>query len=82
MTPEQEQFAIDLTDNSRTHDDFLLLVRFGMKTLLEHQTVLIEIIFREAERELKRKNLAGRTISDEGRKIFDELGLRFTQTDS
>ncbi|MCY7347075.1 MAG: hypothetical protein LH614_12740 [Pyrinomonadaceae bacterium] len=53
-----------------------------MKTLLEHQQVLIEIIFREAERELKRKNLASRTISDEGRKIFNELGLRFTQEDS
>lgn len=71
-----EQFAVELTDKTETHDGWLAIVRFGMGTFQENQPLFIEIIVREAVRQLRRKNVASLTISDEVRFIFEELGLR------
>lgn len=76
MTPEQEQFALDLADNSETHEQWLSIVRFGLKTLIEEQILLVEIISREAKRETERSGLKSRDVSDDMRAIFGELGLR------
>lgn len=77
MTNEQENFAIQLTNDCKTHEQWLAVVRFGLKTLLEDQTLLFEIIVREANRMHGRAGIAGRVVSDDARIIFDELGLRF-----
>ena len=75
---EMEQFAVDLTDKSPDHVAWLSIVRYGMGTLLENQPLFIEIIFREAVKQLERENLPSRTVSDEARFIFEELQLQIT----
>ena len=72
---EMENFAVKLTDDSPNHEAWLATVRYGMGTLLDNQPLFIEIIFREAAKQLGRKNIAGRTVGDEARAIFKELGL-------
>ncbi|HYE73500.1 MAG TPA: hypothetical protein VEF04_09215 [Blastocatellia bacterium] len=73
---DMEQFAVNLTDNCKMHEEWLSVVRFGLKTLLENQPLLIEIIAREASRQLERKNLQSLVIADEVRFIFEELELK------
>jgi hypothetical protein len=76
LTNDMENFAIDLTDNSQSHEDWLSVVRFGMGTLLENQALFFEIIWREAEKQLKRKGVESRKLSDEAVQIFRELKLK------
>lgn len=73
-TSTEENFAITLADNCKTHVEWLSVVRFGLKTLLENQLLLIEIITREAERQAQKT--PGHTTADEVRQIFHELNLR------
>lgn len=75
---EQENFAIKITDTCETHQEWLSLVRYGLYTLLQNQPLLIEIIVREAVREIERGHVPGSHVAaDEARRIFQELGLRF-----
>lgn len=84
MTPpargEEENFAVTLTDQCKTHAAWLAVVLFGLGTLLENQPLLIEVITREAERECDRFNSsiqgASHHPSDHVRNILGELGLR------
>jgi hypothetical protein len=78
---EIENFAIKLTDDCETHEAWLAVVGYGMGTLLANQPLLIEIIIREAMKQLERQNLTGRVCSDEARFIFEELGLRLEASD-
>lgn len=73
---DMENFAIKLTDDCVDHDAWLSVVRYGLGTLLENQPLFIEIIFREAVKQLERKKTQSLTISYEVRLIVDELGLR------
>lgn len=75
---EIEQFAIDLTDRCANHEQWLSVINFGLGTFLENQPLMIEVIVREAQRQLERKNLPSLTIADEVRFIFQELNLSFT----
>jgi hypothetical protein len=70
---EIENFAVKLTNDCETHEAWLAVVRYGLGTLLENQSLFIEIIVREAE---KMTDMPGKT-SDRVRFIFEELGLRF-----
>lgn len=70
---DRENFAINLTDSAKTHDDWLCIVRFGLKTLLEDQRLLIEVIVREAQRMHDRTGIEGRVVADEARVIMQEL---------
>lgn len=74
---DKENFAISLTDEAKTHDQWLCIVRYGLKTLLEDQQLLIEIIVREADRMRERAGLGHRKTSDDARVIMQELGLKF-----
>lgn len=77
---DREQFAINLTDQCKTHYDWLCVVRFGLKQLLENQQLLMEIIVREAQRMRDRSGAEGRVVADDARVIMQELGLRFMVT--
>lgn len=81
MKPEDENFAIALCDQSKSHDDWLCIVRFGLKTLLENPVLLVEIISREADAQLGRKAIPSRVLADEIREIFQELKLKLVLSD-
>lgn len=55
-----------------THPD---IVRFGLGTFMENQALMIEVIAREAAKQLDRKQIKSLVIADEVRFIFQELGL-------
>jgi hypothetical protein len=76
MTQEQEQFAVDLTDNAKTHEDWLAIVNFGMRQLLTDSGLLMELIVREATRWNKQRGMGGRVVADDAREILAQLGLR------
>lgn len=75
MITEQENFAVDLAANTKTHDEWLAVVRFGLGTLLKNQALLAEILVAEAMREASK--ISTHKSSDEIARICDELGLRF-----
>ncbi len=81
LSSTDENFAVSLTDNCKTHGDWLSVVRFGLKTLLDNQLLLVEIISREAQRQLE-KSPDSHCIADEIRGIFNELGLQIVVTAS
>lgn len=69
---DMENFAVNLTDDCKTHEEWLAVVRFGLGTLMQNQLLLVEIIWREAEK----RQLPPHKVSDQARFIFDELGLK------
>jgi len=73
MTIEQENFAVTLAAQTKSHDEWLAIVRFGRGTLLENQGLLAEILVAEATREADKNQ---HKSSDEIAKILRELGLR------
>jgi hypothetical protein len=73
---ELEEFAIELTDKCPTHKEWLMVMNFGMGTLVKNQLFLIELIFKEAERLAKLRSDAY-TVIDGAVFICSELGLRF-----
>jgi len=79
---EKENFAINLTDQCKTHDQWLTVVKFGMGTLLKDQHLLFEIIVREAEREAKRSGVDSHVAADHVASIMKELGLRLICADT
>lgn len=74
----QENFAITLTDQTTNHQEWLAVVRYGLETLLKDPPLLVEIIVREAERELQRCGIESHVTADHARAIFKDLGLRLT----
>lgn len=80
MNNNYETFVIQLTDECENHEQWLAIVRFGLKTLLENQVFLMEIILREASREIMRSKMNSTSGAGPARTIFDELGLRFEIT--
>ena len=67
---ESENFAITLTDKCKTHSEWLSVVRYGLASLLQNQPLLIEIIVREAVREIERVQAPSHVGADEPRPIF------------
>lgn len=53
---EDEKFASQLCNATKTHEEWLSVMRFGMSTLLGDQCVLIDLIFTEAVREKGRND--------------------------
>lgn len=80
MTQEERQFAIGLTNNCKTHREWLAVLNFGLDRLLKNQPLLIEIIVCEAARQLDRKKVPSFPIADEVSLIFTELGLHLSVT--
>lgn len=79
---EREDFAFKLTDSATCHNEWLVVVRFGLPTLLADQKLLAEIIAREAEREAVRHNADRVTglvaASEQVGPILARLGLKLT----
>ena len=82
MTCEQQNFAVTMTDQCTTHEQWLSVMRFGMGTLIEDSAFLVELIVREAERERDRTGLSHRRTSDDAAAIFRRLGLRVVVCDA
>lgn len=78
LEAKQEKFVTDLTSAARTHDEWLVIVRYGLATLLEDQSFLFELIYREAVREHERRKVKPDDPAIVAHQIFNELGLRFT----
>lgn len=72
------EIATQLCNSTKTHEEWLSVVRFGMNTLLGDQLVLIDCIFTEAARE-KERNDKPRNKQDVPAiawEIFEELELK------
>lgn len=82
MIPELKNFIIELGTQTKTHDDWLAVMRFGMLTLLQNQDVLIELISIESARECMRDGRAHLKPSDCIFKILMELEIRFVMGDA
>lgn len=74
----KEHVARTLTAQCQTHEEWLAIVRYGLPALLEDQSILIELILREAEQEAARRG-DDRVFAylDYTVAILQELGLRF-----
>jgi hypothetical protein len=79
MTDQQQKFISDIDKQCQSHEDWLVLVRYAMDTLLKDQDVLIELLAREAVRQAGRSRAAGHLRVEELRTVMGELELRFTQ---
>lgn len=76
MEPKQRAFIENLEKACKTHDDWLALINFVMPAILKDQLVLIEVVIREAERQVERGKGAGQPIAGDVFDILSELGLR------
>jgi hypothetical protein len=56
MDEKMQNMIVDWLGNTRTHDDWLVCVRFGREQLLSNPEFLAQIIADEVEREFERKN--------------------------
>lgn len=76
MTLTQENFAVELAASAKTHDQWIGIVNFGLRTLLEEPGLLAEIIVTEAIREAEKDPHI--KPADKVASILKELGLRIT----
>jgi hypothetical protein len=79
MEDKQKKFVFDMDRQCAEHDDWLVLVRFGMPTLLKDQEVLLELIYREARRQSERDKVDVFRPAEYMQKLFEELGLHIAQ---
>ena len=77
---QTEQMAKQLCNSTKTHEEWLSVMRFGLNTLLGDQLVLIDCIFTEAQREYDRKDKPRNTqeLPTIVWEILDELKLKLT----
>lgn len=75
-----DAFAIHLTNQTKTHKEWLSVMRFGMNTLLEDEITLIECVVTEAMREKTRGDKPRNTqeLPTIVWEILDELKLKLT----
>jgi len=76
---QDNMHAITLTiaDKTQTHDQWLVLMKFGLRTLLQHQDVLLMCLTDEALKEMSRQGNGSLPMSELIAKIMQELELRF-----
>ena len=75
---DMENFVINLTDAAKTHEEWLNIMRFGLKNLIELPLLLFECIIREASRDRTESKVNYRVIADDAVRILNELGLKLT----
>lgn len=68
---QKRQFIRDLDVQMKDHESWLILVRYGMLSLLEDQDVLIEIICNESDRRYGNTSFVAGVVD-----ICSELGLK------
>ena len=79
MTLEQQNFIRTMTDGIGRHEEWLVVMQFGMPTLLEDPPMLAELLAAEATKLAAKSPLASRTAADELPVIMRELFLKFEQ---
>ena len=55
MSEKAKNYITGLIAQTITHEEWEIVVRFGLQTLLENPVMLIEIVFEEAKSELARR---------------------------
>lgn len=73
MDIQTQDFVFNLTANTKTHTDWLTVVRFGLTTLLKSQITLITVLCSQAARLAKENDSLP---CDELAGILSELGLQ------
>ena len=76
MTEEQFRFAEALAKQSETHDQWVGIMKFGQKTLLEDPPVLLELIWQEANRRSANAKCDSEVLAG----YLAELGLKIVPT--
>lgn len=71
----QEAFAVSTLDAAQSHEEWLTAARCMLLFLLDNDQLLLQLIGREADREIVRHG-AGESQAEAMRVIFDELGLK------
>ncbi len=79
MTQGQQDFIRIMHDGIGRHEDWLIMMRFGMPTLLGDTALLVELLAAEATKRAALSPMATRTVADELTVIMSELRLRFAQ---
>lgn len=76
---QDTNFAVELTDAAKTHDEWLSIVRFGLPTLLKDPNLLMEIIVRRAQIlcDQNKVHVSHRVVADDAAVILEELDLKF-----
>jgi hypothetical protein len=78
---QMEEFARGLTKAAKNHDEWLVIVRFGLAELLEEQGFLFELVWHEAVRENTRRDRPAAEVSIVAHQIFNELRLKIVSRD-
>lgn len=78
MTEEQKQFAHSLLNQTKTYDEWLAVMRFGLPTLLQDQGVLIGAIMTQAENMANSMPAPINVLMDNTVKICADLEIKFT----
>lgn len=73
---KMEEFARGLAKAAKSHDDWLIIISFGLNTLLEEQGFLFELIWEEAVRENTCRERPAREVAIVAHQIFNELRLK------
>jgi len=72
-------FIVDLIESTPTHDQWLYVMRFGIKTLESNQPLLAKLLVSEAIREAERSPLNHViTPADQISRILEELRLKLS----
>jgi hypothetical protein len=72
MRTDEIKFINELAAQTKTHADWLVLMRFGLNQLLSNQPLLMALI----EAEFRRRYVLEHSSNTSIPKIFEELGLR------
>lgn len=78
---QMEEFVSGLAKAAKSHDDWLVIMRFGLGTLLEEQGFLFELVWQEAMRENKRRSGPAEEVTIVAHQIFNELRLKLVCRD-
>lgn len=79
MCLDQAGYTYELCGQSRTHEQWLSRMRFGLTALLDQQDVIQELIYEEA---CKLSSVSGMKPWAEVGRIFEELGLKIALDDN
>ena len=82
MKPEQREFVDKMMTECQTHEQWLMIMNFGMPIFITDEDVLIEVIINEASKQVECTKGAGQPIVSEVIAILQELGLRFCCTEA
>lgn len=81
MTEQQKQFASNLLAQTKSYEEWLAVMRFGLPTLLQDQEVLIASILSQAEAMAASMPAPINVLMGNAVKICADLNIEFTVGD-